>query len=180
MKVSINAEDYIPMVYKLVNEQYGRFKSKFNWEDLFQTGCLGLVKAAKDFEESKGVRFSTYARIKIKGELLNSIAKDKWCLGKNREDRFKAKSPYSLDGFVNEENRTTFMDFLGNEEDISGNLDLKLALNNLPKKLKTIISLKYFYGFKQYEIAEILKISQCSVSKFERKAVFMLREQVEA
>lgn len=39
------------------------------YDDLFQIGAVGLVKAAKNFDPSKNLRFSTYAVSKIVGEL---------------------------------------------------------------------------------------------------------------
>lgn len=39
------------------------------WEDLFQTGCIGLVKAIKRFDCERSVQFSTYAVPLIIGEL---------------------------------------------------------------------------------------------------------------
>ena len=39
------------------------------YEDLFQIGAVGLVKAAKNFDASKNLKFSTYAVSKIVGEL---------------------------------------------------------------------------------------------------------------
>ncbi len=39
------------------------------YDDLFQAGCLGLVKAAEHFDENRGVRFSTYAVPVILGEI---------------------------------------------------------------------------------------------------------------
>lgn len=47
---------------------------KFNgrgieYDDLFQAGCLGLVKAVDAFDDSRGVRFSTYAVPVILGEI---------------------------------------------------------------------------------------------------------------
>ncbi len=38
-------------------------------EDLLQIGSIGLIKAARDFDESKQVKFSTYAVAKIIGEI---------------------------------------------------------------------------------------------------------------
>ena len=40
-----------------------------DYEDLFQIGAIGLVKAAKAFDESKNLKFSTYAVAKIIGEI---------------------------------------------------------------------------------------------------------------
>jgi RNA polymerase sporulation-specific sigma factor len=38
-------------------------------DDLFQVGCIGLIKAVKNFDLSHGVKFSTYAVPMIIGEL---------------------------------------------------------------------------------------------------------------
>ena len=40
-----------------------------DYEDLFQIGSIGLIKAAKAFDESKNLQFSTYAVAKITGEI---------------------------------------------------------------------------------------------------------------
>ena len=40
-----------------------------DYDDLFQIGAVGLVKAAKAFDSSKNLRFSTYAVTKIVGEI---------------------------------------------------------------------------------------------------------------
>ncbi len=48
----------------------GRFKGKgIEYEELYSAGCVGLVKASKAFDESRGVRFSTYAVPVILGEI---------------------------------------------------------------------------------------------------------------
>lgn len=39
------------------------------WDDLFQTGCIGLIKAIQRFDHTRAVRFSTYAVPMIIGEL---------------------------------------------------------------------------------------------------------------
>lgn len=47
-----------------------RFQGKgIEYEDLFQAGCLGLIKAAENFDTGRGVRFSTYAVPVILGEV---------------------------------------------------------------------------------------------------------------
>ena len=40
-----------------------------NMDDLFQVGCIGLIKAIDNFDLSQGVRFSTYAVPMILGEV---------------------------------------------------------------------------------------------------------------
>ena len=54
----------------LVHSCAHRFSGKgIEYEDLFQAGCMGLVKAFDAFDAERGVRFSTYAVPVILGEM---------------------------------------------------------------------------------------------------------------
>lgn len=54
----------------LVHSCAGRFRNRgVEYDDLFQAGCLGLIKAADGFNESLGFEFSTYAVPAILGEI---------------------------------------------------------------------------------------------------------------
>ena len=54
----------------LVHSCAGRFKNRgVEYDDLFQAGCVGLVKAADNFDASRGFAFSTYAVPVILGEI---------------------------------------------------------------------------------------------------------------
>ena len=54
----------------LVHSCANRFRGRgVEYDDLFQAGCVGLVKAADGFDHSRGVRFSTYAVPVILGEI---------------------------------------------------------------------------------------------------------------
>lgn len=55
---------------RLVLSIIQRFKNKTdNLDDLFQIGCIGLIKAVDNFDLSHGVMFSTYAVPMILGEI---------------------------------------------------------------------------------------------------------------
>lgn len=54
----------------LVHACANRFRNKgIEYDDLFSAGCLGLVKAADGFDETRGFAFSTYAVPAILGEM---------------------------------------------------------------------------------------------------------------
>ena len=54
----------------LVHACAHKFKGKgIEYDDLFQAGCMGLVKATDAFDTERGVRFSTYAVPVILGEM---------------------------------------------------------------------------------------------------------------
>ena len=54
----------------LVHACAGRFRGRgIEYDDLYSAGCMGLVKACDNFDESRGVCFSTYAVPVILGEI---------------------------------------------------------------------------------------------------------------
>ena len=46
--------------------------------DLTQAGFLGLLDAASKYDEAKGVRFSTYAELRIRGSILDGLRELDW------------------------------------------------------------------------------------------------------
>ncbi len=48
----------------------------YEYDDLFQAGCIGLLKAARSFDLERGVQFSTYAVPVIAGEIKRYIRDD--------------------------------------------------------------------------------------------------------
>lgn len=64
MKVS--AEENLGLVHLCAN----RFRNRgIEYEELYSAGCVGLLKAIKVFDETRGVKFSTYAVPVILGEI---------------------------------------------------------------------------------------------------------------
>lgn len=54
----------------LVHACAGKFIGRgIEYDDLFQIGCVGLIKAAKGFDSDRGLMFSTYAVPTIMGEI---------------------------------------------------------------------------------------------------------------
>lgn len=63
---AVKAEENLGLVHACA----GRFRGRgIDYDDLFQAGCVGLVKAAGNFDGSLGYRFSTYAVPVIIGEI---------------------------------------------------------------------------------------------------------------
>ena len=58
--------DNIGLVHTCARRFMGR---GIEYDDLFQSGCMGLVKAADGFDEARGLKFSTYAVPVILGEI---------------------------------------------------------------------------------------------------------------
>ena len=64
------------LVKKIAWHYHGRVKNIIEIDDLIQIGMLGLVTAADNFIEKPGVTFSSYARIRIKGEIVDFLRKN--------------------------------------------------------------------------------------------------------
>ena len=63
-------EEFIRGNLRLVLSVIQRFSGRGeNVDDLFQVGCIGLIKALDNFDVSQNVRFSTYAVPMIIGEI---------------------------------------------------------------------------------------------------------------
>lgn len=63
-------EDAINQNLGLVHSCANRFRGRgIEYDDLFQAGCMGLVKAYDAFDHERGVKFSTYAVPVILGEI---------------------------------------------------------------------------------------------------------------
>ena len=63
-------EQFIIGNMRLVLSIIKRFwAKKANSDDIFQAGCIGLIKSINNFDESFGVKFSTYAVPMIIGEI---------------------------------------------------------------------------------------------------------------
>lgn len=62
---------------KLIYSIASYFRNYNNKEDLFQVGCIGLIKAYNNFDSSLNVKFTTYAYPYIMGEMKKLIREDK-------------------------------------------------------------------------------------------------------
>ncbi len=69
--------DFILEYSKLIYSITRYFEGYKHKEDLYQAGCLGLMMAYQNYDESYGVKFSTYAYSYILGEMKKLVREDK-------------------------------------------------------------------------------------------------------
>ena len=191
-----------------------------NPDDLFQVGCIGLIKAIDNFDCSKDVRFSTYGVPMIIGEVRRYL-RDYTAIRISRSLRDTAyKAMQAKERFINENNREPtideiskmieeprenvvealeaivepvslyepvftdgndtiyVMDQLGDTNDDTNwlrGIALKEAVKGLMPREKRILSMRFFKGKTQVEVASEIGISQAQVSRLEKAALTKIR-----
>ena len=193
-------------------------------DDLFQVGCIGLIKAIDNFDLSQNVKFSTYAVPMIIGEIrrylrdnnpvrvsrslrdiaykaiqvrenlvnrhsrepsLSEIAEE---LHIQREEVIFAmdaiQEPVSLfEPIYHDGGDPIFvMDQIGDEKNHDTNWLERIAVRDALRKLndreKLILTLRFFEGKTQMEVADEIGISQAQVSRLEKAALILMRKYV--
>ena len=215
-------KEYINGNLRLVLSVIKRFhSSNENVDDLFQIGCIGLIKAIDNFDSSLNVKFSTYAVPMIVGEIrrylrdANSIRvsrslKDtayKAIYSKEHLTRINSKEPtvteiaaeigvakedivYALDAiqspmslyepvYTDGGDTLYVMDQISDkknrEETWVEHISLSEAMKKLSEREHEIITLRFFEGKTQMEVANKIGISQAQVSRLEKNALKTMR-----
>jgi RNA polymerase sporulation-specific sigma factor len=104
--VTDTREEMINQNIGLVHSIANRFRGRgADYDDLFQSGCVGLIKAVDNFDKTKGFAFSTYAVPVIMGE-IKRIFRDGGAIKVSRSLKEKAIKAQALrDKFVKRELR---------------------------------------------------------------------------
>ncbi len=113
-------ETFIKGNLRLVLSVIQRFSnSNENPDDLFQVGCIGLIKAIDNFDRSLDVKFSTYAVPMILGECRRYL-RDNNSIRVSRSLRDIAyKAIYAKDALLKKLDREPTIDEIAKEIDIS-------------------------------------------------------------
>ena len=195
-----------------------------NPDDLFQVGCIGLIKAISNFDPGKQVKFSTYGVPMIAGEVRRYL-RDNSAIRVSRSIRDVAyrvlqckealtrqmdREPTleeiakALELPIEEVNQAmdavcapvslydpvfsdggdplTVMDQVkdtkNTEDGWMDHITLRNAFHCLNDREKQILSLRFYDGKTQMEVANSLGISQAQVSRLEKGAISAMRKSV--
>ncbi len=222
---SLARETFIKGNLRLVLSVIGRFNNRGeNVDDLFQVGCIGLIKAIDNFNTELDVQFSTYAVPMIIGEIrrylrdnnsvrvsrsLRDIAYKALCMRErviketNREptveeiakgiESTKEEVTMALDAiqepislfepvYHDGGDAVFVMDQVSDKKNIDEawieRISLREAMQKLSDREKLIVTLRFFKGKTQTEVAQEVGISQAQVSRLEKSAVNSMRKNI--
>lgn len=218
-------EEFIQGNLRLVLSVIQRFNNRGEpIDDLFQVGCIGLIKAIDNFDITQNVRFSTYAVPMIVGEIRRYL-RDNNPIRVSRSLRDIAyKALQVRDQLINKNSREPTISEIAEELNISREevvfaldaiqdpislfepiyhdggdaiyvmdqvsdeksedetwlegIALREAMKKLNDREKLILTLRFFEGRTQMEVADEIGISQAQVSRLEKTALKHMRKYI--
>lgn len=146
----------IEMNLPLVSALSKKFLNRgYEYEDIFQIGCMGLVKAVKNFDASFEVKFSTYAVPMILGEVRRFLRDDGMIKVSRNIKSLARKVYYSKEELTKKLNREPTIDELSEYS--------KIDKEELLVAIEANSSLQYLYDtIHQDDGAPVLLIDKLS------------------
>ena len=71
-------ENYLPLVKLIAARLKGKLPAGIELDDLVSGGVLGLLDALKSFDPARGVKFESYAQLRIRGAMLDGLREQDW------------------------------------------------------------------------------------------------------
>jgi RNA polymerase sigma factor FliA len=68
----------LPKVYYIAARIRERLPQQVEMEDLVHAGVIGLIEACRNFDSTKNANFSTFAKFRIQGAILDSLRRLDW------------------------------------------------------------------------------------------------------
>lgn len=69
---------YIPLLKFIAGRIAMRLPPHIDINDIISAGALGLIDAVEKFDETKGIKFKTYAEFRVRGAMLDSLRNMDW------------------------------------------------------------------------------------------------------
>jgi RNA polymerase sigma factor for flagellar operon FliA len=71
-------EKYLPLVSSIVARLAMTLPDHVDQDDLYSTGLVGLLQALRNFDPACGASFETYARMRVRGAMLDELRRMDW------------------------------------------------------------------------------------------------------
>lgn len=143
---SKRVEAGLPFVEALARRMASTMPHSIDISDLVQDGVIGLIDAANRFDDSRGIKFETFAERRIRGAMIDALRKDAWPRGVRRVRRELEAARERL--------RVT----LGHEPSLA---DLAQAIGSDEKRLgKTIVRINTIESTSPFSNADTVDESQ--------------------
>jgi RNA polymerase sigma factor for flagellar operon FliA len=149
-------------------------------DDLLAAGIFGLVDSIRRNGGSDGEAFPGYARMRIRGAIVDELRAQDWLSRRAREAATAGQGTCFVS--LHEMTPTEESDHLAHGDDPAKALvarcerrALALAIARLPERERRIVGMHYFEGVKLKDIGAELGVSEPRVSQLHARALGRLR-----
>lgn len=77
----------LPFVESLARRVAASMPHSIELNDLVQDGMIGLIDAARRYDEDRGIKFETFAERRVRGAMIDALRRDAWPRGVRRQRR---------------------------------------------------------------------------------------------
>jgi RNA polymerase sigma factor for flagellar operon FliA len=177
---------YLPLVHQVVGRVLRKLPPNVLRDDLVAAGSFGLIDALRKSAD-RGPAFDWYARIRIRGAVVDELRSQDWLTRRARTRVTKAQaqgesSGASVVGFddLPESQAHAFVDesVASPQDQVERRMDrvaLERAVTLLPEREANIVAWHYFEGVAFKAIASRLGVSEPRVSQLHARAMGRLR-----
>lgn len=210
------AERYMPLVRIVCGRLAISLPAHLDRDDLLSSGFFGLLDAIERYDISRGIKFETYAGVRIRGAMIDYLRSKDWIpvtlrqkirkyeqalyrleneLGRSATDAEVAaelgitlEELHNLIGQCNAATVLPLEEYLQNDTQEAQEANpaesieylemkdmLTRAIDRLPEKERTVISLYYYEEMTLKEISMVLHLSEARISQLHTKAIFRMR-----
>jgi RNA polymerase sigma factor FliA len=177
---------YMPLVHQVVGRVLRKLPPNVLRDDLVAAGAFGLIDALRKSVD-RGPAFDWYARIRIRGAVVDELRSQDWLTRRARTRAAKAQAlgegcGASVVGFddLPESQAQAFVDesIASPQEQVEQRMDrvaLERAVKLLPEREGNIVAWHYFEGVPFKAIASRLGVSEPRISQLHARAMGRLR-----
>ena len=96
-----------PLVKKIALYLKRRLPSHIEYDDLLQSGLVGLLEARQHYKTDQGTTFETFASIRIRGSIIDSLRRNSWVTRESLKNMKKVSDAISTIEQRNHKHATT-------------------------------------------------------------------------
>ena len=169
-------EENVNIVWDIYHKCYKRMATINGIEeDIIQEGFIGLVRAEREFDDTKGTKFSTYAYTKVWGQMAHYVNRN-YLTKTAKQNANNLSLEYTLEDYSR--GVSEVIEAPATYKDVDLFLDFEKALESIPPKAQAVFRGIVYYKKPLAEIAKEQGFGERMAQAYKRKYKPKLQEKI--